>query len=301
METGKVRRLSAFEPRQAFYIGVDSDGCVFDTMELKQKQCFTPNIIQHFGLEALAGITRETTEFVNLYSRFRGQNRFKALLKTFDLLACRPEFVASGLALPNVEALRDWVNRAPALDNASLEEEAVLSADPDLWRIIEWSVAVNREVAARAEEVFPFAGASETLEAARAQADLVVVSQTPTEALEREWQAHGMDHLPQLICGQELGTKADHLRGTAGKHYEPGHMLMVGDAAGDRLAAGETGALFFPILPGHETDSWAEFRSEGLPRFFDGRFAGKYEQSLLTRFDACLPEAPPWQTEEKKR
>jgi len=155
MGDGKTRRLSAFEPRQAFYIGVDSDGCVFDTMELKQKQCFTPQIIQHFGLEALAGIARETTEFVNLYSRFRGQNRFKALVKTFDLLGGRSVVVASRLPLPDLSALRGWVERAPALDNASLEEEAVLSADPNLWRVLEWSESVNREVAVRAEEVFP--------------------------------------------------------------------------------------------------------------------------------------------------
>ncbi len=294
MGDGKTRRLSAFEPRQAFYIGVDSDGCVFDTMELKQKQCFTPQIIQHFGLEALAGIARETTEFVNLYSRFRGQNRFKALVKTFDLLGCRSEVVASRLPLPDLSALRGWVERAPALDNASLEEEAVLSADPNLWRVLEWSESVNREVAVRAEEVFPFAGAGESLVAAGERADLVVVSQTPTEALEREWEAHGMAHLPQLICGQELGTKADHLRGTAGDRYASGHVLMVGDAAGDRVAAAEVGALFFPILPGQETQSWEEFRTEGLPRFFAGRFAGAYETDLLERFDACLPELPPW-------
>jgi phosphoglycolate phosphatase-like HAD superfamily hydrolase len=268
-------------------------------MELKQKQCFTPNIIQYFGLEALAGVTRETTEFVNLYSRFRGQNRFKALLKTFDLLERRSEFVASGLALPDRNALRDWVSRAVALDNASLEEEAVCSADPSLWRVIEWSVAVNREIEARSEEVFPFSGANDCLKEACAQADLVVVSQTPTEALEREWQAHGMAHLPQLICGQELGTKADHLRGTAGERYAPGRVLMVGDAAGDRAAAAETGALFFPILPGRETQSWEEFRSEGLPRFFEGQFAGEYETKLLDRFDACLPETPPWEVAGK--
>ncbi len=300
MGTGKIRRLSAFEQRQAFYIGVDSDGCVFDTMELKQKQCFTPNIIQHFGLQALAGVTRETTEFVNLYSRFRGQNRFKALLKTFDLLTARPEFAASGLALPDLGPLRAWVSEAAALDNASLEEEAVLSANPSLWQVIEWSEAVNREVAARAGEVIPFAGANESLVAASVRADLVVVSQTPTEALEREWEAHGMSHLPQLICGQELGTKADHLRGTAGERYAPGRVLMVGDAAGDRAAASETGALFFPILPGREAHSWEEFRSEGLPRFFEGRFAGDYEAKLLARFDACLPETPPWETEHKQ-
>ena len=32
--------------RNDFFIGIDSDGCVFDTMEVKHKECFIPNMIQ---------------------------------------------------------------------------------------------------------------------------------------------------------------------------------------------------------------------------------------------------------------
>jgi len=40
-----ARPLAELEPEHDFFIGIDSDGCAFDTMELKHKECFTPNII----------------------------------------------------------------------------------------------------------------------------------------------------------------------------------------------------------------------------------------------------------------
>jgi hypothetical protein len=35
-----IQRLQQFVPQHPFFIGIDSDGCVFDSMELKQKECF---------------------------------------------------------------------------------------------------------------------------------------------------------------------------------------------------------------------------------------------------------------------
>ena len=37
--------LLALKPEKEFFIGIDSDGCAFDTMEIKQKECFCPNFI----------------------------------------------------------------------------------------------------------------------------------------------------------------------------------------------------------------------------------------------------------------
>ncbi|MCA1808924.1 MAG: hypothetical protein ABR497_09800 [Kiritimatiellia bacterium] len=68
-------------------VGIDSDGCVFPTMEIKQRQCIHPLIIKHWHLDPLAPLVRETAAFVNLYSRSRGSNRFVALCRTMELLA----------------------------------------------------------------------------------------------------------------------------------------------------------------------------------------------------------------------
>ena len=69
---------------------------------------------------------------------------------------------------------------------------------------------------------------------------------------------------------------------------------MIGDAPGDHRAAMANECLFFPIVPGHEEESWREFLEEGIGRFESGQFAGAYQQSLLERFDAVLPADPPW-------
>ena len=37
-----VQKLKELAPRHEFFVGIDSDGCVFDTMEIKQKECFAP-------------------------------------------------------------------------------------------------------------------------------------------------------------------------------------------------------------------------------------------------------------------
>jgi hypothetical protein len=65
-------QLLALKPEKEFFIGIDSDGCAFDTMEIKQKECFCPNFIRSFKLQPVSKYARETWEFVNLYSTNTG-------------------------------------------------------------------------------------------------------------------------------------------------------------------------------------------------------------------------------------
>ena len=64
--------LRQFAKRNEFFIGIDSDGCAFDTMEVKHKECFIPNIIKSYDLAAISKYAREAAEFVNLYSQVAG-------------------------------------------------------------------------------------------------------------------------------------------------------------------------------------------------------------------------------------
>jgi len=140
----------------------------------------------------------------------------------------------------------------------------------------------------------PFPYVRESLEVLFDKADMIVVSQTPTEALEREWQEHGIDRYVRAIAGQEIGTKSDHIRLAAQGKYAPHHMLMIGDAPGDLKAARDNNALFFPINPGCEEESWQRFYEEGLHKFLAGEYAGGYEAQLIAEFEKVLPEVPPW-------
>src|SRR5579863_8763947 len=103
--------LRDFKPRHKFFIGIDSDGCVFDTMEVKHKECFAPMLVKHFHFQAASKYARETWEFVNLYSKSRGCNRFQALMLTFNLLRDRPEVKARGVAVPDSAVIAEWMGR----------------------------------------------------------------------------------------------------------------------------------------------------------------------------------------------
>src|SRR5258708_37648126 len=82
--------LDRFTRAHDFLIGIDSDGCAFDTMEIKHKECFIPAFIKHMGLQSVSKYAREACEFANLYSKWRRGNRCSAYLKAHGVLAERP-------------------------------------------------------------------------------------------------------------------------------------------------------------------------------------------------------------------
>jgi phosphoglycolate phosphatase-like HAD superfamily hydrolase len=286
--------LKSLKPRHEFFIGIDSDGCAFPSMELKHKECFIPNIIKHWKLQSISKYAREAAEFVNLYSQWRGENRFPALLRVFDLLQERPEVRRIGAEIPEVPALRNWVTRAASLGNPTLKREIDSNPEPDLIQTLKWSEAVNNAVADIVVDVPPFPGVREALEKMVRKADVIVVSATPGKALEREWAEHDIDKYARLIAGQELGMKKEHLSLAAGGKYPTEKMLMIGDAPGDMKAAKAVGARFYPIDPGSEEQSWERLRDEALDRFFAGEYAGDYEKTLIQQFNQLLPDTPPW-------
>jgi len=286
--------LKSFQPRHEFFVGIDSDGCVFDTMEIKHKECFIPNIINYWHLQAVSKYAREAAEFVNLYSQHRGINRWPALLMVFDLLAQRPEVQRRGVKLPEVPTLRHWTATEKNLGNPALKAAAEKSGDQVLKHALAWSEAVNKTIADMVHDVPPFPFVRESLAALANQADIMCVSQTPGEALQREWEEHDIAQYVRVIAGQEMGSKAEHLKLAASGKYAPAHILMIGDAPGDMKAARANNALFFPINPGYEEESWRRFYEEGFHKFAAGEYAGEYEASLIAEFEKLLPEVPPW-------
>jgi phosphoglycolate phosphatase-like HAD superfamily hydrolase len=281
-----------FERQDEYLVGVDSDGCAFDTMELKHKECFVPHTINFYELQGVSKYAREAAEFVNLYSKSRGTNRFLALVETLEWLRRRPEVQARGVNVAIPQGLVAWMKRENKLGNSALKKAVDATGDPDLKKALAWSEAVNRAVEGMVRGVPPFPFVRESLAKACPRADVLVVSATPQEALRREWQEHDLTHLVALICGQESGTKREFLN--TASLYGPDRALMIGDAPGDYEAAKANRALFFPINPGAEEASWKRFHEEGIERFFAGTFAGAYQESLLAEFDRCLPARPPW-------
>jgi phosphoglycolate phosphatase-like HAD superfamily hydrolase len=289
--------MLTLSPQHTFLVGIDSDGCVFDSMELKHKECFIPNFIRCYGLQAVGKYAREAAEFVNLYSRSRGVNRFRALVEQLELLSRRPEVKARGQHVPRPVGLVEWVAREPKLGQPALEQAIAATGDADLKQALDWSRAVNRSIDDLVRGLPPFPYVRECLAKLATQADMIVCSQTPQAALEAEWNEHALAGCVQAICGQERGSK-QHILGEAIRHYSPRRTLMIGDAPGDLGAAAGNGCLFFPINPGREEASWRRLLDEGIDRFFAGAFAGKYQQQLIDEFDAYLPQHPPWPVDE---
>ena len=94
--------LRDFKPSKELFVGIDSDGCIFDSMEIKHTECFAPMFIKHFELQAVSKFAREVWEFVNLYSKDRGANRFPALSRAIKLLG-GGEPVVHPVDLPGTE------------------------------------------------------------------------------------------------------------------------------------------------------------------------------------------------------
>ncbi len=290
--------LAELQPEHDFFVGIDSDGCAFDTMEVKHKECFCPNIVKHWGLQPVSKFAREAAEFVNLYSKWRGINRWPALVMVFDLLNERPEVLRRGVPIPKATRIRQFIQASETegipLSNDGLKQYMAAHPDPELDRAWAWTTGVNATVAEIVHGVPPFPYVRESLQVLQDKADMIVVSATPTEALTREWEEHQIAPYMKVIAGQEMGKKALHLKLATKGNYAPDHVLMIGDAPGDMKAAVANNALFYPVNPGAEEASWKRFYEEAMHRFLEGTYAGEYEAQLIAEFDSYLPELPPW-------
>ena len=284
-----------FKPKKDFFVGIDSDGCVFDAMEIKHKECFIPNTVNVWRLQTVSRYAREVHEFVNLYSKWRGLNRWLNIIRTMDMLREHPEVKRRGFEVMQLDGVRGFVESGTKLSDAGLFSYMKDHHEPDLQVGVQWSSDVNAAIERIVHGMMPFTPVKPSFQALAPEADLACVSATRNVDLAREWTYAGILDDVELLCGQEVGNKEQILRMTASGKYPKDHMLMMGDAPGDLAAAHATGALFFPINPGYEADSWDRFYNEGYKKFLDGTFAGDYEAELIREFEALLPEVPPWQ------
>jgi len=287
--------LIDMKKQKEYFIGIDSDGCAFDSMEIKHKECFCPNTINYWDLQPISKYAREAAEFVNLYSKFRGINRFPALIKVIDLLSKREECIKRGYKSPNIDELRNWVDTETKLGNPALIERVKNNSTPLMEKALKWSQAVNETVTEIVRNVPPFPFVRESLEKMAIDCDIVCVSATPNEALEREWEEHDIAKYTRVIAGQEIGNKKESLITCAKKGYDSDKMLMIGDAPGDLNAARAANCLFYPINPGDEEQSWKVFLEKAYGKFINGTYKGEYENSLIEKFDSYLPNTPPWE------
>ena len=267
--------LDDYKRNHSFAVCVDSDGCAMDTMNIKHIRCFGPCMVAEWRLEAWRDEILKRWNEINLYSGTRGINRFKGLAMALG------EINARYTPIDGIEDLRAWADTAAELSNDAVGKEA--ARHPIFGKALAWSQAVNRSIEALPrEEVKPFAGVKEALAAAHERADVIVVSSANPEAVRDEWRRFGLLEHVDLLCTQEMGSKAYCISRLKEKGY--GAILMCGDAPGDEAAAVQNGVLYFPILVNHEAESWKQFTEEALSRFLEGSYAGAYQEEQRRRF-----------------
>lgn len=288
--------LSAFRPTRDFFVGIDSDGCAMDAMEIKHQECFIPASIKVWELQPISTVARQTAIFVNLGSITRGLNRWLALKQLLDLLRDRVEVSERGVTIPEYPELTDFINSSYPLSDVGVAEWAAANPSETANRMMAWDKEVNSRIADMVNGAGPFPGVRDAMTAMARDADLMTVSATPVHALTREWTEYGLVFYVQLIAGQEMGSKADHVRHAAKGKYPDDHILVIGDAPGDRDAAAKVGVLFYPILPTREQFSWTRLRTEAFPRFLAGSYAGDYQRRLIDEFSATLSDHVAWET-----
>ncbi len=156
MTSDPQAELRNLRPLHKYLIAIDSDGCAFDTMEIKHKECFIPNIIKYWKLQSVSKYARAAAEFVNLYSRWRGINRFPALTMVFDLLKDWPEVTRRGVRIPEALVLRSWIENETKLGNPALKAKVEATCNRVLQNALDWSEAVNNSVEDIVHGVPPF-------------------------------------------------------------------------------------------------------------------------------------------------
>ena len=296
-----AKPLKEFRPKHEFFIGIDSDGSAFDTMGIKQRECFCPWLISCFGLEPVVEAVRECKEFADLFSKTRGANRHKTNKRIIaELLPEHPLTKARGFEVPQYPYYFAWIDEPKSLlsDDGlkqAIENATNPAAKKELQLALDWSEHVNRTIEETVQNMPPFPFVRESLEQIQPIADVIVVSGTPKETLKREWQEHDIAKFTEVIAGQEMGTKTQHLEYATKGRYEKNNVLMIGDAPGDMKAAKANDSLFYPINPGNEIESWKRFHDEAFDKFISGEYAGEYEEKLIAQFDSYLPELPPWE------
>ena len=274
--------FDSFERKHDYLVCVDSDGCVMDTMNCKHFNCFGPCMVAEWGLEQWKDEILDRWNVINLFSMTRGINRFKGLAMALK------EIDAKYKPITGVDALVHWADTAPALSNDGAAKAAAEAEDADaklvLTKALNWSKAVNAAIVELDESLkVPYDGAKEGLAAAHQFADVAMVSSANRDAVEEEWGKFGLLEHTDIVLAQDVGSKAACIKEMLKFGYDLNKVVMVGDAPGDCDAAEKNGVHYYPILVGHEKESWDEAIAVAFGKLQSGEYA-EYGAEMKRKF-----------------
>jgi len=302
--------------KASHFIGINSEGSVFNTMEDKHRKCFIPALAEVFELEHIQSLVEEVWTNLNLYSRQRGLNRFAAFVKTIEELHSHPVLKrfpgVLAAILPDVAPLKTWMEHTVTLSDESLEREIarqrqllalidhgrmeIAESIEELERCLRWSRRANELFEPYIQHSVAFNSAVNFLKMQRPlgkvakdmSSVVVALSQGPREQISRQWQHNNIEEFVDAIHSQEDGHPVTLLKRYVREGGFSGHMLLVGDSPIDYEIAQAIGARFYPILPFHESESWERLSYEAWPIFSAGGYTLEYQNQLLSDFFLCV-------------
>lgn len=249
-----------------FLIGVDSDGTVFDSMNLKHLNAFIPAALEIWPMEQdvfqrFSAIEKE----VNLFSSMRGANRFLGLLETFERLQKKyPQVV------PDLHDFRAYIKAEKIYSASTLKKWLSRKPSKELEKVLAWSARADILFSEACADLKPFSGVREILNEIHKTAAVALISTSVKCELKKLWRKAHFLPFVDILMGQEDGSKTAQLKNAKAICGTNVKMLMVGDTDSDRMAAHAAGALFYQIILGDEENSWQRFRCQILPVFLSG-------------------------------
>lgn len=268
-----------FTKNKSFFVGIDSDGTVFDSMTIKHTHSFIPAAVEVFGLEACAEEFKKIAEKVNLYSLDRGINRFPGQYMALKELEDKGLF-----SFTSLEDFNEYINSGMSFSNASLEEWIEKHPSQFNQKVLRWSQLGDEYFEKLTNNIPPFDGVNEAVQLMHENADVMVVSAASYKGLLKDWSNAGLTDSVDFIAGQEFGNKANQLLYAKEKGFDGEHMLMLGDAPGDYAAAKKAGAYFYPIIPSREVECWKALKTTYFDMFIKGKYTRATEESLYNEF-----------------
>ena len=269
--------LKNYKKKKNYLICIDSDGCAMDTMNIKHIKCFGPCMIKEWNLQQWQDEILYSWNQVNLYTMTRGINRFKGLATALA------EVNAKYTPIDGVVALVDWAENASELSNNAVEK--MIPENPIFEKALHWSIMVNEAIEALPkEDIKPFNGVKEALEKLHEKCDVAVVSSANPEAVKDEWDRYGLTEHVDILCTQDMGSKAHCISELLKKGYKVNNVLMCGDAVGDMKAAAANGVLYYPICVNYENESWEALVDNAYPRFINSSYKGDYQKEVIDNF-----------------
>lgn len=267
-------------------IALDSDGCVYDTMEAKCCVYTVPEVLRHWKLD---DVRQEVEDFYRSYSLTgvtRGANRFLTLHALFrHLLKSAPP---ERYGLEHMGLFLQMAESGEQLSVPAFEQVYEQTGDTGIKQIIDWAMDVNANVKVGAPDIQTFPLVRESMEKIKQHANLAVVSTASMLTLEREWQNFGFIRYPDAILGHEYGDKWDMITRLLAEGFAPEDCLMIGDSFWDYRGSRVCGVRFYPIIAEREAESWHTLYHTVLDAFFDNAYTREMESGYLSQFQTVL-------------